>query len=463
MADNMISKELCQKIINCGLENGADFVDIFAEKTLDNKILMSKNVIKNIYSKEDFGVGIRLIQDDFQTYGYTNIISEESLIKLTKQLSQSISAKQKITARDLTDFNFKKNTHAIISFDSIKKSQKVDFLRQISKKTYEKSNLINKIDINLNEYSQEVLIANSNGLYAHDNRNRARVFQNVILSKDNVIDYAHHSKGASQGYEFFDNININDFAEKNIKKAIDKLGAINCPSGLMPVVIANGRGGVIFHEACGHGLEATSVAKKTSVFTDKIGEQIASPILSACDDGSIKNYWGSLNIDDEGTPTQKNILIENGILKSYLIDNFNGKKMGMSSTGSARKENYKFIPTSRMNNTFIMNGSSKANDIIANTEYGLYATDIGGGQVNTTTGEFNFATNGFLIENGKITTPVKGAKLIGKGQEVIKDIDMIADDLKFGEGICGSISGGVPTTIGQPTIRVSKMLVGGQK
>ncbi len=459
----MISKQLCEKIINLGAELGADFIDIFAEKTKDNRTFMSKKIIKAINSNEEFGVGIRLMKNDFQTYGYTNIITETSLLNLTKRLAQNINSKQSISPKELAEFNYKINTKALVDFESIEKSKKIELLRELSNKTYNANNYVEKVDSNLLEYHQDVLIANSQGIYTTDTRIRARISQNVIVTKNTDTNFASYSIGASQGYELFENIDINDFAQKNIKEAIDKLGAINCPSGTMPVVIGNGRGGVIFHEACGHSLEATSVAKKTSVFTDKIGEQIASPILSACDDGTIKNSWGSLNIDDEGTPTQKNMLIENGILKSYLIDNFNGRKMGISSTGSARKQNYKFIPTSRMNNTFIMQGKSKAQDIIANTQTGLYVTGINGGQVNTTTGEFNFAASeAFLIEKGKITKPVKGAKLIGKGQDVLKNIDMIADDIQFDEGVCGSISGAVPTSLGQPTIRVSKMLVGGQ-
>jgi len=236
-----------------------------------------------------------------------------------------------------------------------------------------------------------------------------------------------------------------------------------CKAGSYPVVIDNGFGGVIFHEACGHSLEATSVAKGNSVFSGKLGQKIAADCVTAIDDGTLKNEWGSLNMDDEGTPTRKNILIENGILKSYLIDTLNGKKMGMASTGSSRRQNYRFAPTSRMTNTYIDAGKMKRDDIISSTDFGLYAKQMGGGSVNPGTGEFNFAVvEGYMIRNGQISEPVRGATLIGKGSEILMNIDMIADNLAMAQGMCGSISGSIPTNVGQPAIRVAKITVGGR-
>lgn len=240
-------------------------------------------------------------------------------------------------------------------------------------------------------------------------------------------------------------------------------GAGYCPAGVMPVAIANGFGGVIFHEACGHGLEASSVAYGQSVFAGKLGQQIANPKVTAIDDGTIPGAWGSINIDDEGTPAQKNVLIENGILKSYMIDKFNGRRMGMASTGSSRRQSYAYTPTSRMTNTYIANGDDKNEDIIASMEYGLYAASMGGGSVNPTTGEFNFAVNeGYIVRNGVICEPVRGASLVGKGSDCIMNIDMVGNDMEMGQGMCGSSSGSVPTNVGQPLIRVSSITVGGR-
>ena len=240
-------------------------------------------------------------------------------------------------------------------------------------------------------------------------------------------------------------------------------GAGYCPAGVMPVAIDNGFGGVIFHEACGHSLEASSVAYGQSQFCGKLGQKIANEKVTAIDDGTIPGAWGSINIDDEGTPSRKRVLIEKGVLKTYMIDKFNGRRMGMESTASSRRQSYAYTPTSRMTNTYIAAGTDKNEDIIASIEYGLYAADMGGGSVNPVTGEFNFAVNeGYIIRKGKICEPVRGASLVGKGSQIIQDIDMVGTDMDMGQGMCGSSSGSVPTNVGQPLIRVSSITVGGR-
>ena len=231
----------------------------------------------------------------------------------------------------------------------------------------------------------------------------------------------------------------------------------------MTVAIENGFGGVIFHEACGHSLEATSVAIGASQMAGKLGQQIANPKVTAIDDGTVPGAWGSVNIDDEGTPTQRNVLIENGVLKSYLIDRLGSRRMGMPMTGSARRQNYQYEATSRMTNTFIANGPDRNEDIIASIENGLYCRKMGGGSVNPLTGAFNFAvTEGYLVRNGKICEPVRGASLIGTGSEILQNIDMVGQNLETAQGMCGSASGSVPTDVGQPLIRVSTITVGGR-
>ncbi len=241
------------------------------------------------------------------------------------------------------------------------------------------------------------------------------------------------------------------------------LDADYCKAGTKTVAIENGFGGVIFHEACGHSLEASAVAVNQSQFTGKLGQQIANPKVTAVDDGTIPNAWGSINIDDEGTPSKRNVLIENGILKSYLIDKLNGRRMGMESTGSSRRQGYTFAPTSRMTNTFIENGPDKNEDIIASIEDGIYAKEMGGGSVNPLTGAFNFAVReGYIIRNGKICEPVRGASLVGNGKDILMNIDMVGQNLATGQGMCGASSGSIPTDVGQPLIRVSSITVGGR-
>jgi TldD protein len=318
--------------------------------------------------------------------------------------------------------------------------------------------------IRYQDSKQNVLIANTEGKWIEDQRIRTRMAMQSVASKDGEMQTGFYGPGAHKGFEFYDDINIEDYARESARIAVTMLNAEECPSGKMPVIINNEFGGVIFHEACGHSLEATSVAKGVSVFSDKLGEKIAADCVSAIDDGTITNAWGSQNIDDEGEFCKKNILIENGVLKGYLIDKLNGRRMKMDPTGSSRRQSYKYAPTSRMTNTFIAPGKDSIEEMISSTESGIYAKYMGGGSVNPATGDFNFAVmEGYMIENGKITKPVRGATLIGTGSEVLKNIDKVSSDLEHGQGMCGSVSGSLPVNVGQPTIRVQNITVGGRK
>ena len=277
------------------------------------------------------------------------------------------------------------------------------------------------------------------------------------------MDTGYIGPGALMGREFYDKINIEDYAREAARNAKTMALADYCPSGNMPVVVDNGFGGLMFHEACGHSLEASSVAKDISIFSGKIEEKVASDVVTLIDDGSIVNSWGSLGVDDEGMPTQKNILIENGILKGYLVDKLNARRMNMEPTASGRRQNYRFAPTSRMTNTYIANGNNTKEEIISNTEKGLFAKYISAGSVNPATGDFNFSlSEAYLIEKGKITKPVKGATLIGNGGKILQDVDMVGNNLKIGQGYCYAGSGALFIGAGQPTIRVKSMTVGGR-
>ena len=347
---------------------------------------------------------------------------------------------------------------------TVENTKKVELMRKAYYAAKNYDDTISQVSVSYGDYEQNILIANSEGLLVEDRRVRTRTGISSVASKDGEMQTGFFGPGAHMGFEYYDTFNIEDYAREASRIAKTMINAEHCTSGKMPVVIDNGFGGVIFHEACGHGLEATSVAKGLSTFSGKLGEQVASDLVTAIDDGTIPNAWGSSNIDDEGTRTQRNVLIENGILKGYMVDKLNGLKMGMPPTGSSRRQSYKLAPTSRMTNTYIENGKSTKEEIIANTENGLYARYMGGGSVNPTTGEFNFAvTEGYMIKDGKIDKPVRGATLIGNGSEVLKKIDMVGDNLWHGQGMCGSVSGSIPTNVGQPTIRVSSITVGGRK
>ena len=460
----MLSKKVIENVLYAAISTGGDFAEIFVEDRYNTNIKMVGGYIENSISGRDYGVGIRVFDELNSAYGYTNDSSEENLIKVAKEVALAARSK-----KDNFVLNMMKsivpNKHYIKTLpNTVDKKKKVELLKKgyESAKTYDP--LISQVTTNYFDEEQNVLIANTEGLIVEDKRVRTRFTVQSIASRDGEMQEGFYGPGASMGFEFFDKIDVREIGKEASRIAKTMISADYSPSGVMPVVIHNEFGGVLFHEACGHSLEATFVAKGNSVFSGKLGERIASPLVTAIDDGSIPNGWGSSNVDDEGTPTQRNILIENGILKSYLVDKLNGKRMGMKSTGSGRRQSYKYPPTSRMNNTFIANGNSTFEEIIANTEKGLFARKLGGGSVNPATGDFNFAVmEGYLIENGKITKPVRGATLIGTGAKVLENIDMVGNNQSFGQGMCGSLSGSIPANVGQPTIRVKALTVGGRK
>lgn len=460
----MISKKLAQLVLNTGLATGADFAEIYLEEIQSSTIVMENGSLENAMSNLTYGAGIRLLKNLQSVYGYTNDLSKKGLLKLAETLSKSISSAPVLSVEKIEKIRVGKHHYPKIPYATLDKAVILEKLKQANKIMNDYDPRIVRASVTFSSRAQDVTIFNSDGKEFHDHRERGRVFFAAIAAKEGAMESAFEGPGASKGWEFFqDDVDLNDKAKKTAASAILMLDAKECPSGKMPVVIGNGFGGVIFHEACGHSLEATSVAKGLSVFSGKKGQKIASDIVNAVDDGTIEGAWGSENIDDEGNKTQCNVLIKNGVLNSYLVDNFNGRRMGEKGNGACRRENYRYEPTSRMSNTFILPGDSTTEEIIANTPFGLYAKSLGGGSVNPATGEFNFAvTEAYMIKDGKIDYPVKGATLIGSGQEVLLKIDMIGKDLLRSQGMCGSSSGSIPTDVGQPTIRVSEMTVGGR-
>ncbi|MBQ4253288.1 MAG: TldD/PmbA family protein, partial [Erysipelotrichaceae bacterium] len=351
-----------------------------------------------------------------------------------------------------------------IPYYSYPREKIIDLLVKTCHSALDYDERIVRSTVNFNFNYKTVEIFNSEGKQFNDIHSRGRCFIVAFAAKEGAIETFRNGPGAQKGMEFFlEEVDLDQVARETAQAALTLLDARECPAGKMPVIIGNGFGGVIFHEACGHPLEASSVAKGLSIFSGKKGTRIASDVVSAYDDGTIDGGWGSGNVDDEGNKTKRTLLIKDGILNSYLIDNFNGRRMGEKGNGACRRESYKYEPTSRMSNTFIANGKSNPEDIIAATPFGLYAKSMGGGSVNPATGEFNFAVNeAYIIENGKISYPVKGATLIGSGKDILLNVDMVGNDLKRAQGMCGASSGSSPADVGEPTIRVKEITVGGR-
>jgi TldD protein len=458
-----MNKSTINDILYAALSSGGDFAEVFIEDKYSNLISMIDSKVENIVSGREYGIGIRIFSGFKGIYAYTNDVSYDNLINTAKEAAAAISQVKQDKLINLVDRRIT-NIHPVLLVPSdVDKKKKIEVMKRASCAALGYDPLISQVKVNYLDNDQKVIIANSEGLYTEDRRIRTRLAIQSVASKGNEKQTGFYGPGRHMGFEMFDCIDPEWYAREASRIAVTMINAENCPSGRMPVIISNEFGGVIFHEACGHGLEATSVAKGNSVFAGKLGQKVASDIVTAVDDGTIPNAWGSQNIDDEGNPMRRNILIENGILKGYMIERLNGRRMGMEATGNSRRESYKFAPTSRMTNTYIAPGRSTEEEIIKNTEYGLYAKYMGGGSVNPATGDFNFAVmEGYIVKNGKLERPVRGATLIGKGSEILFKIDMVGNNLGHGQGMCGSLSGSIPANVGQPAIRVSEIVVGGR-
>ena len=456
-----MEKKDYEELLSLAISTGADFAEIYEEcgKTTSYQVLDSK--LDNISTDTTRGIGIRLIKGDEYYYTSTNDIRKANIKKIIKSLNKIFNEKidKKIVLNTLEEYYPKIK----IPHEKYPIEKKKDYLIEMDKKIREISNQISQVSLSLLEDDKEYIIANSNGKFVKS-RNCVTRYMCTTFAKDkNNIESEFTDFAQPTGYEFLEK-DLQTQSINTAKVAIEKLKAEDFKGGELPVIIAPGFGAVIFHEACGHGLEATRVAPKTSIFSNDLGNMIATTKVTLIDDGTIPNAWGTNLIDDEGNPTQKNILIEDGVLKSFLVDEFHKKKMNMSSNGCGRRESYNYPPTSRMSNTYLKPGNDTLDDMLKGIKLGVYCEKMSGGTVNPTTGDFNFSVEtARLIENGTVTKRIKGITLIGNSKEILKNVEMVSSDLELGSGYCGSKSGMIYVTIGQPTIKVSKILVGGKE
>jgi len=460
----LLSQTTIENVLFAAVETGGDFAEIFVEDKTSSSLTMIGGIVEKAVSGRDFGVGIRIFKGFFSVYAYTNDASEDNLIKVARSAAGAITGQVQGSVMDLRKSTIN-NAHEIkIMPNDVSKKDKINWMRRAHVAAMGYDPVVTQTNIIFFDYVQHVLIANTEGLFATDIRSRNRLAINAMATDGSAKETGFIGPGYFGGLEYMERLDIEAHAREAARSAKTILGASFAPSGKFPVIIDHGFGGVLFHEACGHGLEATSVAYKNSVFADRLGQLVASPLVTAYDDGTMTNTWGSLNLDDEGMATKKNLLIKNGILKGYLIDRLGSRRMGMAATGSGRRESYRYAPTSRMNNTYIAAGKSTPEEMIASTEFGIFAKFMGGGSVNPATGDYNFnVREGYVIRQGKIAEAIKGATLIGNGLETLQKIDRVGNNLKHEIGMCGSSSGTVPVTVGQPMLRVSELTVGGRK
>jgi len=360
----MLNENTVAKILEYGLQQGADFTEVFVEDSVASSINLLDQKIEEINSSNSFGIGVRLLYGNEAYYGYSSDPDEANLLKLTGNLGQSQKEGQSGDMQSLQPQSIEDIHHIAVNPETVSKSERVELLRELDNKTRNHGDDIQQVTVNMSEKKRSVLIANSEGLWAEDSRNYSRMRLSAVAEKGDGPQTAAESPGVLGGYEFFQDLNLEELAENAAQSALRMAAAGYIDGGKMPVILGNGFGGVIFHEACGHPLETEAIRKNASPFCEKIGKRVGQSILTAIDDGTIANKWGSCNVDDEGTPTQKTVLIENGILNNYLSDRIGADQVGISRTGSARRESYKFAPVSRMRNTFIAPGPHEIEEML---------------------------------------------------------------------------------------------------
>ena len=442
-----------------------DLSDLYMQYTTVESWTCEDGIVKSGSQHIDSGYGIRSISNEKTGFSYGNNFNFNEIMKAAK-LSKSIiksNSSQTLNLKEYSDFEKLYISESPLA--SVTDDQKVNFLREINKYIKGKDKRVEQVIINLSSSFDSIFVANSLGTYSFDDRPLVRFNVMVILKSGDRVERGSAGGGGRYTYPMLlDTKRPYELADEAIRIADVNLTSEPCKAGNTTVVLGSGWPGVLLHEAVGHGLEGDFNRKKTSNFSDLIGQKVASDLCTVIDDGTIKDRRGSLSIDDEGTPTAKNTLIENGILKGYMQDLMNAKLMDVKPTGNGRRESYAHLPMPRMTNTYMLGGTSEADEIIESVKDGIYAVNFSGGQVDITSGQFVFtASEAYKIESGKVTNAIKGMTLIGNGPDVLKKVSMVANDMKLDDGVgtCGKEGQSVPVGVGQPTLKIDDITVGG--
>ena len=457
---SLVDPELAQRVIARALERGGDLGELYAEERSGFALSLDDRRIERPQTGRERGAAVRVVKGDATYFGHVDGLREDDLLRVAGSVAQALSGDSREAAALATAQA--PALHAIATRpEGVESARKAELLRLCDETARSQGGEVTQVTASYGENRRQVEIYNSDGLAAADDRTRVRLGVQVVARRDGRIETGHETRGGHVGFELIEE-RPEKVAERAARKALTALDAVDAPSGRMPVVVGNGFGGVLLHEAVGHGLEADAVQKRASVYAGRMGDKLAADFVTAYDDGSRANAWGSDGIDDEGTPTQATLILENGRLTSYLYDLLRARKDGVASTGNGRRESFRHLPVPRMTNTFFAPGDQTPEDLIAGVQRGLYAVSFGGGQVEPATGDFVFGVSeGYLIEDGKVTAPVRGATLIGNGVEALAAIDGIAADLDIATGYCGKAGQRVPAGVGQPHVRIAALTVGG--
>ena len=460
----MIEQSVLEEVLGVAMRTGGEFAEVFAEDRRNASAVLDDGRVEELTSGRDRGAGIRVVVGDTTGFAHTADLTEAGLIAAAEAAAAAARGGGGGTNIVALDRRSASRGYDIETYPGdVPKARKVELLGRANDAARAVGGAISQVSVSYGDNRRHILVANSDGLFVEDDTVRTFFAVSCVATGDAGMQTGRESVGHTIGFEMFDLYDVDQLARNAADRALTKLAARPAPSGQMPVVIGSGGGGVLFHEACGHGLEADLVAKGASVFRGRVGQQVASKGVTVVDDGTMEREWGNIAVDDEGNPAQRNVLIEDGVLTDYMWDHLRARKEGRRSSGNGRRQSYQNLPMVRMTNTYLLAGEEDPESIIASTPKGVFVKHLGGGQVNTATGDFVFGmTEAYLIEDGKITEPLREGNLIGNGPEVLQRIDALGNDFAMGPpGTCGKDGQGVPVGDGVPTLRVSSLTIGG--
>ena len=461
----MLDQAVIRRVLAHALRRGGEFAEVFAEDRRSSAAHFDDGKVEELTSGRDRGVGIRVVVGDTTGFAHTADFGEAGLLAAAEAAGAAArSGGGGVREVALNPQSAARPYDVTVLPETVAKARKVELLQRADAAARATGGAIKQVSIGYGDLRRRILVANSDGLLADDDVVRTRFVVNAVAAGDAGMQTGYESIGRTMGFEVFDEVDVEDVARAAASRALTKLQARPAPSGVLPVVIGAGRGAVLFHEACGHGFEADAIEKQASVYAGRVGELVAAPTVTLVDDGTMGRQWGAFSIDDEGRPAQRNVLIEDGVLTDYMWDFLRSRKAGRPSSGNGRRETYQCLPMVRMTNTYLLAGTDDPEEMVRQTPHGVYVAQMGGGQVNTATGDFVFGmTEAYLIEDGELTEPLRDANLIGNGPQVLRDIDAVASDFAMAEGggMCGKNGQSVPVGMGQPTLRISGVTVGG--
>ena len=457
---SLVAPELAERVLARALARGGDLAEVYAESRRGFAVSLDDGRVERPQSGAELGACVRVVQGESTYYGHVDGLAEQDLLRVAESVSQAVRGAERWPAALSTAA--RAGAHAVgTPPEEVAAARKADLLRACDEAARAAGSEVAQVRVGYAESRRAVEVFNSDGRAAADDRTRLRLSAQVVARRDGRVETGTDTRGGHAGFELLED-EPTAVAERAARRALTLLDAVDAPTGRLPVVVGNGFGGVLLHEAVGHGLEADAVQKGASVYAGRLGERLAPGLVTAYDDGSRPNDWGSDGVDDEGTLTRRTTIIEDGRLTSYLYDLLCARRDTTESTGNGRRESFRHLPVPRMTNTFFAPGDASPDDLIGGVERGLYAVSFGGGQVEPATGDFVFGVSeGYLIENGAVTAPVRGATLVGNGIEALASIDGIADDLEIATGYCGKGGQSVPAGVGQPHVRLRELTVGG--